>query len=429
MSVEIFDPKIIFHDATTGRAISVTITDDSLERLIASPGNNVIELNLSYETEDVDLLGQVVFKSREETIRAVDEVFSFGLCDVPIILKPRYNEEASTGELLSSNFTIKNNSNLSLKNVIWDFSFYPDFKDEDRPLKNPSSIVKSADIGKLVYSAVIPFEVNGKLFVRLTHEYTDNATGTLHKISSLPKTIYLYGYTPNIDVLPPSSGGSEPDDEIDPDDDPNAGVDSVVPELRPPLRTVKAPFLFNINNKNDLFIINKKNADTDVFYKYFWINNQSLLNNNIDRSNYSTFLNYLKTNSLNCELCLEQFISIDTVTKLRNFKINGDLLVTYRNTVENKDLKLAEYFSNEVRVLGADDNNVYSDNVKYSYITSGYGSLLSYNLYKSLSKCCNEIFETTTYTNMILYRVELSLYIKSLDEDLFEENLKITLKP
>lgn len=434
MAVEIFDPKIIFHDATTGRAISVTISDDSLQSLIAAPGSNVIELNLSYEAVDVDLLGQVVFKSRDEAITTVDEVFNYGVCLVPIILKPRYSEEASTGELLSSTFTPKGNRNLSLKNVIWDFSYYPDFKDDGRPLKNPPSITKSGDIGKLAYSAIIPFNVNGKLFVRLTHEFVDNSTGVVQKLTSLPKVIYLYGYVgTGLDDTTPGIPGQpvDPDDPVItvPDEDPNQGVESTPPELRPPLRNVKAPFLFNINNKNDIYIVSKKNVDTNTFYRYYWLNNDGLLNTQITRSNYTSFLNYLRSNTTKAELCLEQFISIDTPTSLRNFRINGDLLFTFRNTTENKDLKLAEYFSNDVRVIGADGNNNYSDNVKYSYITSGYGSVLSGVLYKAASKCCSEVFTTTNYTNMILYKAELTLYITNIDGELYEGTLKINIKP
>ena len=427
MAIEVFDPKIIFHDANTGRAISVTISDESLERLVASPGSNVIELNLSYESIDVDLLGQVIFKSREEVIEAVDDVFNYGLCLVPTIIKPRYSEEASTGELLSSTFTPNGNKNLTLKNVIWDFSFYPDFKDEGRPLSNPPSIIKNGDLGKLAYSAVIPFRVDGKLFIRLTHEYVDESTGVTQSLTSLPKVIYLYGYVGTSEVLPDIPVDSDDPDIVD--EDPNKGIESVVPELRPPLRSVKAPFIFNVNNKNEIYIINKKNSNTDSFYRYYWLDGTSLLNTNITRNNYVSFLSKLKANSVKAELCLDQFISIDTQTSLRNFRVNGDLLITFRNTAENKDLKLAEYFSNEVRVLGADGNSIYNDNVKYSYITSGYGSVFSANLYKALNKCCTEVFDTTNYTDMILYKVELTLFISSTDEEHYEEVLKINIKP
>lgn len=384
-----FDPQLIFHDSYTGRSIYISITDDDLKNLIMAPGTNVVELNLSHQKEDVDLLGQVVFKSENDAKKVIDDLFtSVEYANLPIILKPRYNDEVGTGELLCSTFEPVEDKDITLLYVMWEFSYYPDFIDSSRAKKNPEPIIKEGTLGTLAYSAFINFDVDGTLYTRVSYVFRDNINEKEHKLYSLPKAIHFNNYNHLQPDNPPAGGVVvPPQDDVENEED---VVEETPPVFKPvlPDRPHSAPFFLNKNDPVDeKYILTQETSYNTDFYVLYWSSGGGFYE--FRYADINGVIDTLKRNAgLMLELCPEQLSVVPLEGEVSNKVFNVDISI--RTCVKSITSSKSWYTGRFNRTFDCKmilSTNKYNINCNYAYVTEGFGSVFTQDICGWLERC------------------------------------------
>lgn len=144
---KVFQPKISFHDSTTGAISSVTIDDETLNS-IESPGK--VELKFDYDNvNDVDSDGNVKYVDRGDVVsELMKSIGNAAIFDVPTIIKPSYNYTENIGEFEASSF---NSSVPGCNHVrtVWELSAFDDFNDRSSTNKNVIITVSSGDLSRV----------------------------------------------------------------------------------------------------------------------------------------------------------------------------------------------------------------------------------------------------------------------------------------
>lgn len=171
-----FDPRFQFHEGETGKTVSVTINDETMHTL--APGETA-EINLNYENKDVDDQGFITYVDRYTAIQDINTVLGINdSFERPQIVEPAYNDVDWGGKLRSTPFVAKTPGVTHVKSV-WEFSWYPDFDDTSRPLKNPKPIeITQGDLTTGFFLVTS----NSSLFMRVTYYGSDGKS-----LTSLPK--------------------------------------------------------------------------------------------------------------------------------------------------------------------------------------------------------------------------------------------------
>lgn len=193
-----FDPKFQYHEEETGKLVSVTINDETMHTL--APGEKGV-ISLNYENKDVDDDGFITYMDKYQALSQINAILgdsdSF---ERPEIIDPSYNETNWNGKLSASAFTAKTPGVTHVKTV-WEFSWYPDFDDTSRPLKDPSDlVVTNGDLTKGFYLITSTKSV----FVRVTYYGSDGS-----HLTSLPRVMFAVadeGYDCSVKLVDGSGG-------------------------------------------------------------------------------------------------------------------------------------------------------------------------------------------------------------------------------